>query len=72
MTAPTPASALMHAGFVNAGGILLVRFAPVVTVDGGVMLAAVVVGAASAILGKLLKTSRPTSRANSAARRWGR
>ena len=56
MTAPTPASALMHAGFVNAGGLLLVRFAPVVTADAGVMLAIVLVGAASAILGKLLKT----------------
>jgi NAD(P)H-quinone oxidoreductase subunit 5 len=56
MTAPTPASALMHAGFVNAGGILLVRFAPVVTVDPGPMLAITAVGAASALLGKLLKT----------------
>ena len=56
MTAPTPASALMHAGFVNAGGVLLVRFAPVVTVDAGVLLTIVLVGAASAILGKLLKT----------------
>ncbi|KTG19477.1 proton-conducting transporter transmembrane domain-containing protein [Haloferax profundi] len=56
MTAPTPASALMHAGFVNAGGILLLRFAPVVTVDGGFMLAIVVAGAASALVGKLLKT----------------
>jgi NAD(P)H-quinone oxidoreductase subunit 5 len=55
MTAPTPASALMHAGFVNAGGVLLVRFAPVVSVEAGVMLAIVVVGAASALLGKLLK-----------------
>ncbi len=58
MTAPTPASALMHAGFVNAGGILLVRFAPVVTVDPGVMLVVVVVGAASALLGKILKSVR--------------
>ena len=56
MTAPTPASALMHAGFVNAGGILLARFAPVVTVDTTLMFAIVVVGAASALLGKLLKT----------------
>jgi NAD(P)H-quinone oxidoreductase subunit 5 len=56
MTAPTPASALMHAGFVNAGGILLVRFAPVVTVDPGFMLLIVVVGAASALLGKILKS----------------
>jgi NAD(P)H-quinone oxidoreductase subunit 5 len=56
MTAPTPASALMHAGFVNAGGVLLVRFAPLVTVDPSVMLVVVVVGAASALLGKLLKS----------------
>jgi NAD(P)H-quinone oxidoreductase subunit 5 len=56
MTAPTPASALMHAGFVNAGGVLLVRFAPVVTVDPRFMLAIVLVGAASALGGKLLKT----------------
>jgi NAD(P)H-quinone oxidoreductase subunit 5 len=56
MTAPTPASALMHAGFVNAGGILLTRFAPVITVDPGVMLAVVAVGGASAVGGKLLKS----------------
>jgi len=59
MTAPTPASALMHAGFVNAGGVLLLRFAPVVTVDGALMLAIVGVGATSALLGKLLKATRP-------------
>ncbi|ELZ91625.1 NADH dehydrogenase (quinone) [Haloferax mucosum ATCC BAA-1512] len=56
MTAPTPASALMHAGFVNAGGILLLRFAPVVTADGSFMLAIVAVGATSALVGKLLKS----------------
>ena len=56
MTAPTPASALMHAGFVNAGGVLLARFAPVVTIEPTVMLAIVAVGAASALGGKLLKS----------------
>jgi len=56
MTAPTPASALMHAGFVNAGGILLTRFAPVITVDSTFMLAVVAIGAASAGGGKLLKS----------------
>src|SRR6056297_1186876 len=56
MTAPTPASALMHAGFVNAGGILLTRFAPVITVDATLMLVVVGVGAASALGGKLLKS----------------
>jgi len=30
MTAPTPASALMHAGFVNAGGVLLIGISTVV------------------------------------------
>jgi len=56
MTAPTPASALMHAGFVNAGGVLLVRFAPVVVRDPDFMLLVTVVGAVSALLGKLLKS----------------
>jgi len=56
MTAPTPASALMHAGFVNAGGILLLRFAPLVTLDAAFMQLVVVVGAVSALGGKLLKT----------------
>ena len=55
MTAPTPASALMHAGFVNAGGILLLRFAPVVTADSRFMLVVVAVGALSALLGTLLE-----------------
>jgi NAD(P)H-quinone oxidoreductase subunit 5 len=59
MTAPTPASALMHAGFVNAGGILLVRFAPVVSAEPGVMLAVVAIGATSALAGKLLKSVQP-------------
>ncbi|WP_430505886.1 proton-conducting transporter membrane subunit [Haloparvum sp. PAK95] len=54
MTAPTPASALMHAGFVNAGGILLTRFAPLVAADATVMHLLVVVGAASALLGQAL------------------
>ncbi|MGZ0746090.1 proton-conducting transporter transmembrane domain-containing protein [Haloparvum sp. AD34] len=54
MTAPTPASALMHAGFVNAGGILLTRFAPLVAADSTVMHLLVVVGAASALLGQAL------------------
>ncbi|HMP32514.1 MAG TPA: proton-conducting transporter membrane subunit, partial [Saprospiraceae bacterium] len=33
MTAPTPASALMHAGFVNGSGILLTQFAPVLVLS---------------------------------------
>lgn len=33
MTAPTPASALMHAGFVNGAGILLTLFAPLLNLS---------------------------------------
>ncbi|MFB6119572.1 MAG: proton-conducting transporter membrane subunit [Halobacteriaceae archaeon] len=54
MTAPTPASALMHAGFVNAGGILLTRFAPLVADDATVLALLVVAGAVSALLGQAL------------------
>lgn len=54
MTAPTPASALMHAGFVNAGGILLTRFAPIFADISMAMTLLVVVGASSALLGQAL------------------
>ncbi|GAA0643611.1 NADH dehydrogenase [Salarchaeum japonicum] len=59
MTAPTPASALMHAGFVNAGGILLARFAPVFADIPTAMAVLVVVGAASALVGQALLLVRP-------------
>ncbi len=59
MTGPTPASALMHAGFVNAGGVLLVRFAPVVTAESAFTLLVLTVGATSALGGKLLKRVQP-------------
>jgi len=54
MTAPTPASALMHAGFVNAGGVLLTRFAPLFANELVAMSAIVAVGAVSALLGQAL------------------
>ncbi|WP_276301389.1 proton-conducting transporter membrane subunit [Halorussus lipolyticus] len=59
MTAPTPSSALMHAGFVNAGGILLTRFAPVFADVSIAMSVLVVVGAISALLGQALLLVRP-------------
>jgi len=54
MTAPTPASALMHAGFVNAGGVLLTRFAPLFAEEPAVMSVVVAVGALSALFGQAL------------------
>ncbi len=59
MTSPTPASALMHAGFVNAGGILLTRFAPVVAEELYVMSIVVLIGAFSALLGQAMLIVQP-------------
>lgn len=52
MTAPTPVSAFMHAGLVNAGGILIARFAPVLFADASVMLVVAGVGGISALVGQ--------------------
>jgi NAD(P)H-quinone oxidoreductase subunit 5 len=53
MTAPTPVSAFMHAGLVNAGGILVARFAPAFEAAPSILLLLFVAGAASALLGGL-------------------
>ncbi|WP_441000210.1 proton-conducting transporter transmembrane domain-containing protein [Fodinibius sp. SL11] len=54
MTAPTPASALMHAGFVNAGAVLLTRTAPVLYVS-DLLWVLVLVGGIGALIGKFSK-----------------
>lgn len=53
MTAPTPVSAFMHAGLVNAGGILVARFAPAFEVSPVVLGLVFLMGAASAAFGAL-------------------
>jgi NAD(P)H-quinone oxidoreductase subunit 5 len=54
MTGPTPASAIMHAGFVNAGGVLLARLAPVFAVQQTLMLLIVALGAVSSVLAQAM------------------
>lgn len=54
MTAPTPASALMHAGFVNAGAILLTRVAPLLHLS-NLLWVLVIVGGIGALVGKFSK-----------------
>ncbi len=53
MEAPTPVSALMHAGIINAGGALLLRFAPVIVRVPEVLLLLSVVGTLTFALGML-------------------
>jgi NAD(P)H-quinone oxidoreductase subunit 5 len=54
MTVPTPVSALMHAGIVNAGGILLLRVAAPLAEHPLAMHAVFALGALSALTGSLI------------------
>ncbi len=54
MDGPTPVSALMHAGIVNAGGFLFNRFAPLLIHTSDVLHLAFVVGLITALLGSAL------------------
>ena len=59
LNSPTPVSALMHAGLINGGGFLLVRFAPLYLTRPEFLYALFVVGLVTAVLGtfwKLLQT----------------
>ncbi len=58
MEAPTPVSALLHAGVVNLGGFVLLRFAPVVDLAVGARTLLVVVGVATAVAASLVMTTR--------------
>ncbi len=54
MEAPTPVSALMHAGIVNSGGFLINRFAPLYVETGDVLHWIFIVGLFTAIIGSVL------------------
>ena len=59
MEAPTPVSALLHAGVINAGGFLLVRFADVMLLAPGVMALLVMLGGFTALFGGLVMLTQP-------------
>jgi NAD(P)H-quinone oxidoreductase subunit 5 len=56
---PTPVSALLHAGVVNGGGFLLVRFADVMLLAPGVLAVLVMIGGFSALFGSLAMLGQP-------------
>ena len=58
LAAPTPVSALMHAGVVNGGAILLLRFAPAVADHQTVMVAVFVAGAATLVYASAVRMVR--------------
>ena len=55
LNSPTPVSAIMHAGLVNGGGFLLVRFAPMLCEHTLLLNLIFVVGVISAVIGTLWK-----------------
>ncbi|MEM5474625.1 proton-conducting transporter membrane subunit [Hoeflea sp. AS60] len=54
METPTPVSALLHAGVINGGGFLLIRFADVMLLTPGVLAVLVIVGGFTALFGGLV------------------
>ncbi|WP_397543513.1 proton-conducting transporter transmembrane domain-containing protein [Roseovarius salis] len=54
MEAPTPVSALLHAGIINGGGVLLIRLAEVVQASTAAMAALVMLGGLTALFGAVV------------------
>ena len=54
METPTPVSALLHAGVINAGGFLLIRFADVMLLSPLTLAGLVMIGAFTALFGSLV------------------
>jgi NAD(P)H-quinone oxidoreductase subunit 5 len=54
METPTPVSALLHAGIINAGGFLILRFSEIVSHSAGSLEVLTVVGAITALFGSLV------------------
>ena len=58
LAAPTPVSALLHAGVVNAGGVLLVRLSPLVSGSAIAMGVAFIAGALSMVYGGVVMLTK--------------
>ncbi len=60
MEAPTPVSALLHAGVINAGGFLIIRFADVMLLAPGVLSVLAIVGGFTALFGAVVMLTQPS------------
>ena len=58
MEAPTPVSALLHAGIVNIGGFVILRLAPLVSASPAAQTLLVIVGTLTAVLASLVMMTR--------------
>jgi len=57
---PTPVSAMMHAGIINAGGFLVIRLSPLMMLAPTALDVLAVVGAVTAVYGSLVMMTQPT------------
>jgi len=74
METPTPVSALLHAGIVNAGGFLILRFADLMVLSPAAMILLTAIGGLTAIFGSLVmlcQTSAKVSLAYSTVAQMG-
>lgn len=59
MEAPTPVSALLHAGVINSGGFLIIRFADVMLLAPGALAVLAMIGGFTALFGALVMLTQP-------------
>lgn len=60
METPTPVSALMHAGIINAGGFLVIRLSPLISLSHLALDFLAIVGAVTAVFGSVVMLSQPS------------
>ncbi|GAA5495915.1 NAD(P)H-quinone oxidoreductase subunit 2, chloroplastic [Rubritalea halochordaticola] len=60
MESPTPVSALMHAGVINAGAFLVLRLSPLIVSSDIAMNSMALVGGLTAVIGSLVMVTQPS------------
>ncbi len=65
METPTPVSALLHAGIINAGGFLVLRFADVLAPSDGALDMLAIVGGATALFGSVVMLTQTSVKVRS-------
>ena len=64
METPTPVSALLHAGVINAGGFLVLRLADVVVLSDAAMTTLALIGGATALFGSVVMLTQTSVKAS--------
>ena len=60
METPTPVSAFMHAGIINAGGFLIIRLSPLLVEAPGALTTLAIIGTLTAVFGAVVMLPQPS------------